>query len=415
MSSISSVWADTRALVRELYSDLRQFPWRNTWLTLGERFGEDRLAQTASSLTFSTLIALVPLFTVALAIFSALPVFDRMEGVVQEWLVKSLIPENIARTVLQYLQQFSTKAAGLGWTGGVVLLASALAVVLTIDNKLNEIWRVRRRRPFARRILMYWAALTLGPLILGISVTATTYLVSSSQGLVAYVPGGVRWAWSVIEFLGMVLMLAGLYRVVPNVRVRWSHALIGGMLAALTLELVKRLLAWYLAAVPSYSVIYGAFATLPILLIWIYLVWVVVLLGAVVTAYLPTLLAGIARRSDHDGWDFSLALEILAMLDWVRERGELRGLSTRALAHHLRVSDLQLERALDVLVSLHWVGQLDEPEARNVLLVDPGTAPLHVLAERLLLPRSLSTEGLWQRLDLDQVSMAQVLPRVSDH
>ena len=404
---------EARELIQELRSDLRQFPWRNTWLTLGERFGEDRLAQTASSLTFSTLIAMVPLFTVALAIFSALPVFDRMEGVVEQWLVKSLIPENIARTVLTYLHQFSAKAASLGWTGGVVLLVSALAVVLTIDNKLNEIWRVRRRRPFARRVLMYWAALTLGPLILGVSVTATTYLVSSSQGLVAYVPGGVRWAWSVIEFLGMVFMLGVLYRVVPNVPVRWSHALIGGMLAALALELVKRLLSWYLAVVPSYSVIYGAFATLPILLIWIYLVWIVVLLGAVATAYMPTLIAGIARRSDHEGWDFALALEILAMLDWVRGRGELRGLSTKALAHHLRVSDLQLERALEALSDLQWVGQLDEAESRNVLLVDVAVTPLKTLAEALLLPRSLSTEGLWQRLDLDQVTVREVLPQVS--
>jgi membrane protein len=413
MALIPSIWADTRALVRELSSDLRQFPWRNTWLTLGERFGEDRLSQTASSLTFSTLIALVPLFTVALAIFSALPVFDRMEGVVEQWLVKSLIPENIARSVLKYLHQFSAKAAGLGWTGGVVLLVSALAVVLTIDNKLNEIWRVRRQRPFARRVLMYWAALTLGPLVLGLSVTATTYLVSSSQGLVAYVPGGVRWAWSVVEFFGMVLMLAALYRVVPNVRVRWSHALIGGLLASLALELVKRLLAWYLSAVPSYSVIYGAFATLPILLIWIYLVWVVVLLGAVVTAYLPTLLAGIARRSDHDGWDFTLALEILAMLAWARGRASLRGLSTSDLAHHLRVSDLQLERALETLVELQWVGQLDESESRNVLLIDPATTPLRVVAEALLLPRSLSTQALWTRADLDRVCVAEVLPQVT--
>lgn len=153
-------WQDVRR-------DLARFPWRNTALTLRERFREDRLGETASSLTFTTVMALVPLFTVALAIFSALPAFANLETSVENWLIQSLVPSEIARSVLKYLHQFSSKAGQLGWLGAGVLLVTALALILTIDRKLNDIWRVRELRPFSQRVLTYWGVLTLGPLLLG--------------------------------------------------------------------------------------------------------------------------------------------------------------------------------------------------------------------------------------------------------
>ena len=400
----------TSELWQELRANFRRFPWRNTALTLRERLREDRLAQTASSLTFSTVIALVPLFTVGLAIFSALPVFTKLEGSLQQWLVNSLVPDHIARTVLKYLQLFSTKASRLGWGGGVVLLLSALTVVLTVDRALNAIWRVRRKRSLIQRVLMYWTALTLGPLILGLSVTATTYLVSSSKGLVTYVPTFVSWLWNFVEFGIMATVLATLYRVVPYTPVRLAHALTGGLLAALTLELVKRLLAWYLAAVPSYSLIYGAFATVPILLIWIYLVWLVVLLGAVITAYLPSLLAGVARRGGHEGWDFQLTLEILSALNAQHRLLHGRGLSSEHLAHQLGVTELQLERPLDVLVELGWIGRLDEEQARWVLTTDLSLAPAGPLVEQLLMPRNAQSQAVWQHAQWASASLTQLLP-----
>ncbi len=116
----------------------------------------------------------------------------------------------------------------------------------------------------------------------------------------------------------MSVGMAALYRYVPNTRVRWSHALVGGLFVAIGLELAKKLLSWYLSTVPTYSVVYGTFASVPILLVWIYLAWVIVLLGAVVTAYLPSLLSGIARRADTPGWSFMLALEMLQLLRQAR-------------------------------------------------------------------------------------------------
>ena len=394
----------------ELRSNFRRFPWRNTALTLRERLREDRLAQTASSLTFSTVIALVPLFTVALAIFSALPAFGKLEGTVQQWLVSSLVPDHIARTVLKYLQLFSTKASRLGWGGGVVLLFSALTMVVTVDRALNAIWRVRRKRSLLQRVTMYWAALTLGPLILGLSVTATTYLMSSGKGLVAYVPAFVSWLWNFVEFGIMASVLATIYRVVPHTPVRLAHALTGGLLAALSLELVKRLLAWYLSSVPAYSMIYGAFATVPILLIWIYLVWLVVLLGAVVTAYLPELLAGVARRGGYEGWDFQLTLEILSALQEQHRLIQDRGLSSETLSNHLGVAELQLERGLEMLVELGWIGRLDEEEARWVLTTDLTRAPAARLIERLLLPQNAQSKAVWTAAQWENTPIIELLP-----
>src|SRR6188768_3399912 len=132
--------------LRQLLTDLAHFPWVSTAHTLRERFREDRLGLSASSLTFTTTIALVPFFTVALALFTAFPMFAQMQGRVQRWLVDSLIPENIARQVLGYLTQFASKAGSLGVLGLGVLLLTVFSLILTIDKTLNNIWRVRTSR-----------------------------------------------------------------------------------------------------------------------------------------------------------------------------------------------------------------------------------------------------------------------------
>src|SRR5215207_8934914 len=154
--------------VRHLLADLARFPWKSTAITLGERFREDRLGLTASSLTFTTTMALVPLFTVALAVFTAFPMFGKLQGTLQGWLVQSLIPDAIARQVLGYLTQFAGKASRLGTVGLAALVITAFALVLTIDRTLNGIWRVKRPRPLAQRVLIYWGAITLGPVLLAI-------------------------------------------------------------------------------------------------------------------------------------------------------------------------------------------------------------------------------------------------------
>ncbi len=397
-------------------TELSHFPWKTTAQTLRERFREDHLGLTASSLTFTTILALVPFFTVALAVFTAFPIFGKLQDALQGWLVSSLVPDSISRQVIGYLNQFASKASGLGVAGFSILLATALALILTIDRTLNDIWRVQRLRPLGQRVLIYWAAITLGPLLMGASLALTSYVMSASGGLVKRLPDGVQLLFDSIQFVVLAGGMASLYHYVPNTPVKWRHAWTGGLLVAVCIELAKKVLAVYLSKVPTYSVVYGAFATLPILLVWIYVAWVIVLLGAVVTAYLPSLLAGVARRGTVAGWTFQLAIEVLQALHRARSQ-PMKGLRPSQLAQLLRVDVLQLEPVLEALTVLDWAGELgdaavsasDVPEPRYVLLANPGTTLLAPLVQRLLLERAESLQPLWSSAQLDGLLLEDVL------
>lgn len=408
---------DRFSALRQWLGDLREtlavFPWQTTAVTLRERFREDRLGLTASSLTFTTIIALVPMMTVLLAVFTAFPMFAKLQVQVQQWLVASLIPDNIARQVLGYLTQFAGKASRLGGLGLGVLLVTALALVLTIDRTFNGIWRVRKPRPISQRVLVYWALMTLGPLTLAGSISLSSYALSASKGLVGALPGGLEFLLSTLQFVGVAGGVAALYHYVPNTQVRWAHALSGGLFVAISLEIAKRLLVAYLDAVPTYSAVYGAFATLPILLVWIYTAWVIVLLGAVIAAYLPTLLSGISRDATKaPGWAFVLALEVLQHLYAARQT-DAKGLTQQQLGEAMRLDALQLEPVLEALIELDWVARLQEPQhqartARLVLIAEPETTALEPLLVSLLLEKTPSTSRLmqaggWQRLTLHDV------------
>ncbi|HEY8050758.1 MAG TPA: YihY family inner membrane protein [Ramlibacter sp.] len=398
--------------VARLLEDIRRFPWRSTGRTLLERFREDRLGMQASSLTFTTTMALVPFFTVALAVFTAFPMFNKLENALQAWLVQSVIPDPIAKQVLGYLTQFASKAGRLGAVGVAALLFTALALVLTIDRTLNGIWRVRRQRPLGQRVMMYWAVMTLAPLMLGAMLSLTSYVISASRGLVGAVPGALQLLFEIIEFALLAAGLTGLYRFVPHTHVRGRHAVIGGLFAAVGIEVARRILAYYLGRVPTYSLVYGAFATLPILLLWIYIAWLVVLWGAVITAYLPSLVDHERRPGGTAGWRFELALEVLRALAQARTR-EAKGLNPDQLSHALRVDPLQLEPVLDALSSLDWIGRVNEAEdrkvSRYVLLTDPSTTPLSPLVAKLLLLRSAATERFWDRSAVPALLVKDVL------
>jgi membrane protein len=335
MNGLADHRTTLRALAADLLQTLSEWPWLDTARTLRQRFREDRLGLTASSLTFTTLISLVPLITVMLALFTAFPMFSKFRTALEQFFLQNLVPDSIARPVLGALTQFAGKANSLGTAGLLLLLGTALALMLTIDRTLNAIWRVRRPRPFAQRLLVYWAALTLGPLALGASLTATSYAITSSRGLVGALPGGVSLLIDVLQYLLLAVASAGLFHYVPNTHVRWAHALSGGFFVATAFELAKKGLAWYVSAVPSYGSVYGAFATLPILLLWIYLVWVIVLLGAVIAAYAPTLQMHVLRRPSHPGYRFDIALALLSRLAAARAT-ERHGLSAVDLAGGLR-------------------------------------------------------------------------------
>lgn len=398
-----------RAQAATLWQTLQTWPWLDTLRTLRQRFREDRLGLTAGSLTFTTTIALVPLVTVALAVFSAFPMFASFQRALEKYFLQSLVPDTIARPVLGALTQFAAKANRLGTVGLIALVLTAIALMLTIDRTLNNIWRVRRPRPIAQRVLVYWAAATLGPLLLGGSLTLTSYFVSASRGIVGGVPGGVTLLLNTVEFVLFALGMAALFRTVPNTQVLWRHALAGGVFVAAGFAVAQRLLALYVSGVPTYSMVYGAFATVPIFLVWIYLGWVVVLLGAVIAAYAPSLQMRVVRRAGIPGYRFHLAVQLLRELEAARRRGE-RGAALETLARTLRADPLQVEPLLEVMVGLDWVGLLDEgAAARYVLLCDPAATPAEPLIDRLLIERAPAVAAFRRGARFESMSLRDVI------
>lgn len=399
------------ARLADLASTLKHWPWLATLQTLRERFREDRLGLTAGSLTFTTLIALVPLVTVMLAVFTAFPIFGDFQLALEKYFLQALVPETIAKPVMRMLTQFAGQANRLGSLGLLLLGATALALVLTIDRTLNRIWRVRRPRPIGQRVLVYWAALTLGPLALGVSLSLTSYALSLPRGLVRALPGGMAATLSTLSFVLLTAVVGGLFKYVPHTPVRWRHALAGGLFVTLGLEAAKEGLAWYVQAVPTFSALYGAFATVPILLLWVYLVWVIVLLGAVIAAYSPSLQMGLRRPLSSAGARLDLALDVLRELAQVRQ-GDERGRTLSELAGRLGTDPLRIEPLVETLMELDWVARLDESgEPRHVLLVDPDRTPATALVEALLMPDGPASLAFRRAAGLDALTLDALLRR----
>ncbi|MCE4539851.1 YihY family inner membrane protein [Pelomonas sp. P7] len=404
------------ALASSFIAELLAWPWLQTLHTFRQRFREEKLGLTAGSLTFTTLISLVPLLTVMLAVFTAFPIFSSFQSALEQYFLKSLIPPNIAKPVLGALTQFAAKANKLGAVGLVALGVTALALMLTIDRTLNAIWRVQRPRPMAQRVLVYWAAMTLGPLLLGASLTLTSYAISVGQGLLTKMPADLAALLGGADIVLLGLAIAGLFHYVPNTHVRWRHAVLGGAFVSLGFSLAKSLLAWYLKLVPTYSTLYGAFATVPVFLIWVYLGWVIVLLGAILAANAPSLVGRLHLRPDTPGQPLALALEVLRELRRSRDAGH-SGLSHLGLARALRVDPLQLSPVLDRLQALDWIGLLEEEGAQRLVLL---CAPERVAAEPLLraflagrdgLLANLWTQGEWATLTLESLLTEAGSPR----
>jgi membrane protein len=399
--------------LRAALNELMQFPWQPMGRTLWRRFREVRLGMTASSLTFTTVLALVPLFTLGLAIFTAFPIFAKVQDQLQRWLIDSLVPESISRQVLGSLTQFSKKANRLGLVGLIAVVMTSLALLVTIDRTLGQIWRVNRPRPWGQRVLIYWAGLTLGPLLLGGSLAISSYLFTGYLSDYAdWLPVTVRSLLDLVEFGLLAATVTGLYYYLPNTRVDWRHALTGGVAVALGLELAKNLLAIYLAQMPTYSAIYGAFSAVPILLVWIYVAWVVVLLGAVLTASLPEIGRQAKRPVDGPGWSFRLALETLGLLRDARVNSP-QGLRLIEMASQLKIEHRHAIRVMDALHELGWAGRIEQADAKSdsawVLLIDLSTTPLAPLAEKLWLAHPSEADVIWQKTHLNQLTVADVI------
>ncbi len=263
--------------MRDFAANLRQL-----LSSMSHQASELRVPQTASSLTLLTLMAVVPMAAVALLVLTASPAFATMRASVQRFVAENLFLPSFSATVTGYIEAFVGAASQLSVIGTVLFLATAMTAMLTIDRTLNGIWRTSRPRPLAQRLALYWSMLTIGPVLLG-----------ATLGLQGRVAERLVDANVVVELIARVLptglglvVLTLLYRLAPNVRVRTGHALIGAVLAMALLDLLRRLLGVYIEHFPSYTVVYGAFAALPLLLLWLFAIWMSVLAGALLAANL---------------------------------------------------------------------------------------------------------------------------------
>jgi membrane protein len=336
---------------------------KNTWRGIAEfclavfrRFYEERALQTAGSLTYTTLLSLVPLITVALAVASAFPVFDEAIDALQLFLLENVLPD--ARgidTIADQITSFTKNAGRLTAIGLAVFVVTAVMLMMTIDVSLNRLFRVQRQRPLLQQVLMYWAVLTLGPVLIGASLSMTSFAVGASFGWLRL--GQVAdIVLGVLPFVFTCLALTLLYVLVPYRAVKARDALIGGILAGIAFEFAKRGFAIYLARFPTYTLIYGAFATIPIFLVWLYMSWVVVLAGATLTAMLPAY--RFAEGKPIPGRDFKDALAVLSVLARAQDKGGPVRLAQ--ISNQVRLMPHRCEAALERAARLGWAVRTDK-------------------------------------------------------
>ena len=370
------------------------------------RFQEERCLQIASSLTYTTLLSLVPLLTVALTLMSAFPAFSEFTSHVDDFLSENVLPEAIGDVISRYIEEFTEKAARLTALGIAGLALTSFLLMYTIERAFNVIWRVRRGRGTAQRVVMYWSILTLGPALIGASLTVTTFVLSRSLGLVEGAPWVGETALRLVAPVFTVAAFTLLYYIVPSRPVQPKHAFIGGLVAGVSFEIMKRGFALYVALTPTYTIVYGAFATIPVFLVWIYASWVVTVLGAVVAALLPDyrLLRGEKRATT--GAAFSDALEILCVL--IRSQRRAETADVRRICERAGVTREACEAILEQLCDAGWVARA--AGWRWVLTCDPGRVTIAEVYRRFVIDpeRLIERSGDGARREVLQAIAADV-------
>jgi membrane protein len=348
------------------------------------RLREEKLPQVAGSLTFTTTLALVPLLTIVLAIFTTFPIFGQLRTALETYFAQALMPKAISNTIIANLTGFASKATGLSLLGAVMLLLTSTAMMGMIERVFNQVWRVRRPRPLMQRMLVYWALITLGPLLFGLSISLTSQLFTATGGMTRSVP----LLGALLSTLASLALTTGaytlLYVAVPNRQVEWRDALWGGLAAAIAFELAKRLFALFIRQFPTYAIIYGALAALPLFLLWMYLSWLITLVGAVLAAALPTVKYERWWHVPAPGGAFIDAMAVLKVLHGGAQATGSALVSATAIRAHTRIGYDELDLLLEQMAAAGWVGRVQVPsDARPgspgragedawVLLADPG-------------------------------------------
>lgn len=362
------------------------------------RMSADHCAQMAAGLSYTSLLALVPLATIGFAMFAAFPVFEAHRSSIRDFLLQNVLAgsiDNIDRSFATFL----ANAGELTTVGILALAITAVMLLVAIESALNAIFRVAQPRATANRILVYWAVLTLFPLLVGTSFSLSAYLFTSSQALEAIgadptLLGRVARA---LPALMVVLAFATVYKIVPNRPVRWGNALLGGLVGGLLFASLRWGFGMYLLHFPSYQAIYGALATLPILMVWMYLSWLAVLIGASVAAAIPEWLAREKEVAMEPPEQVAAAIAVLGCLSRASRAGG--PVSYDDLLESLKISDSACHQSLETLRSKGYVAATENEEGW-VLARDPHSTTLyHLLCDLgLIAPSATGTDP-----DLDRI------------
>ncbi|MEO5935056.1 MAG: YihY family inner membrane protein [Duganella sp.] len=340
---------------------MRSLSWpevRDLVLFAHRRLREESLPQVAGSLTFTTVFALVPLLTIALAIFTTFPLFNTFRMSLEAYFVQSVMPKSISSTILNYLTMFASKATRLSAVGAVALIFTSIAMMNLIERVFNRIWRVRGERSWTRRILVYWAIITLGPLLIGVSLTLSSQVFMATVDLFSRVPvvGAIIYTTA-----SLALTTAGftlLYLAVPNRDVDWQDAAWGGLVAGLAFELAKRGFAIFITQFPTYSKIYGALAALPLFLLWVYVSWVITLIGALLVAALPVVKYERWWHEAQPGGEFVDAMAIINVLYVACKCGDTALVGAGAIRLRTRLGFDEMDNLLEKMMAEGWVGRV---------------------------------------------------------
>ncbi|CAE6743623.1 YihY family inner membrane protein [Paraburkholderia nemoris] len=356
-----------------------------------KRSSEDRIPQVAGSLTFTTMLSLVPLATVAFALFTAFPIFSSFQMSLQIFLADHLMPAQLNSQIFDYLNQFASKAKGLTTIGMIFLFVTAVMTMMTVESAFNVIWRVRKARPIAQRILVYWAIITLGPILIGVSLSISSYLFTRSMAVTAvqHIPSVIDWALTGAALPLTALAFTMLYVFLPNCRVEWRDAVIGGITAAIAFELAKRGFGYYVRRIPTYTAVYGAFAAVPLFLLWMYLCWFIALAGAMIASALPAIRIGQFHRPTFEGSDLFDSLELLARLSEARDAGK-RGYTMPEISRMLRRDMDTTVRLLLKLEEIEWIARLQDDDTRPhfLLLANPAQITVERLFDLFVIDRA---------------------------
>lgn len=256
---------------------------------VAHRFSAERCAQTAGALSFATLLGLVPMISLAAMWIEFLPFGISLGSALESFILETLLPDKAGGVIATYLGQFAHRAERVTWLGLGMLAMTALMQMLTIEHAFNTIWKVRKHRSWLKRLGLHMLALLAGPLVFGGALASITYLASVSFGLIDESLWLRVIVFEAIPPVFLAMLFALLYWALPNRQVSPWHASFSGMMASLAFVGMQRLFALYVVKFPTYALIYGAFAAMPIFLLWLYLSWSVILLGALLTAELPAI------------------------------------------------------------------------------------------------------------------------------